>query len=32
MNLPSVGDALEEGSVVIFEKTRIRIRSLPIND
>lgn len=31
-NLLSVQDALEEGSVVIFEKTRIRIRSLPIND
>lgn len=31
-NLPSVQDVLEEGSVVIFEKTRIRIRSLPIND
>lgn len=31
-NLASVQDALEEGSVVIFEKTRIRIRSLPIND
>ena len=30
-NLLSVQDALEEGSVVIFEKTRIRIRSLPIN-
>ena len=31
-NLLSVQDALDEGSVVIFEKTRIRIRSLPINN
>lgn len=30
-NLPAIQGALEEGSVVVFEQTRIRIRSLPIS-
>ena len=31
MNLHSIQEALEHGSVVIFEQTRIRIRQLPID-
>ena len=29
-NLPSLGDALEAGSVIIIEQTRIRVRALPL--
>jgi len=30
-NLPHIGEALENGSIVVFEQYRIRIRSLPIS-
>ena len=30
-NLPRIQDALEQGSVVVFEQTRIRIHALPIH-
>ncbi len=29
-NLPNVTDSLDTGSVVVFEKARVRVRSLPI--
>jgi len=31
-NLAAIQDVLEQGSVVIFEKTRVRIRLLPIGN
>ena len=31
LNLPSLADALESGSIVTFEPSRIRVRALPIN-
>ncbi len=31
-HLPSTVDAFEEGSIVVIEETRIRVRSLPIGE
>jgi predicted nuclease of predicted toxin-antitoxin system len=31
-NLPRIRDALDQGSVVVFEQTRLRIHTLPIHD
>jgi predicted nuclease of predicted toxin-antitoxin system len=30
-NLPQLSDALERGSIVTFEPSRVRVRALPIN-
>jgi predicted nuclease of predicted toxin-antitoxin system len=30
-NLPQLADALESGSIVTFEPSRVRVRALPIN-
>ncbi len=29
-NLPAVTESLQEGAIVVFEETRVRVRSLPI--
>ena len=31
-NLPLIQDALEQGAVVVFEQTRLRIHTLPIHE
>ena len=31
LNLESVQQALQEGSIIVFEQSRVRVRSLPIN-
>ena len=31
LNLPNIIDLLEQGSIIIFDKNRIRTRTLPIN-
>jgi predicted nuclease of predicted toxin-antitoxin system len=31
-NLPMIEDALEQGAVVVFEQTRLRIHTLPIHE
>lgn len=30
LNLEMIQDALQEGSIVVFEQSRVRVRSLPI--
>lgn len=31
-NLPRIQDALDQGSIVVFEQTRLRIHTLPIHE
>jgi hypothetical protein len=31
LNLSQLGEALERGSIVTFEPSRVRVRALPIN-
>jgi len=31
-SLPMIQEALEQGSIVVFEQTRLRIHTLPINE
>jgi predicted nuclease of predicted toxin-antitoxin system len=32
LNLPNISELLEQGSIIIFDKNRIRTRTLPIDD
>jgi predicted nuclease of predicted toxin-antitoxin system len=32
LNLPNIAELIEQGSIIIFDKNRIRTRTLPIDD